>query len=149
LDDPDAAVRLSGQMATLRAGVEVADRAVIAARARLAQARRAVLPEQAAELRAQARKLKAEGDELDRKAAPLLEQLKALMGAAYGPVTNFGGSSLGIQEPTKPSLMRGQAAALTRQADELDQLAEHGTDDQVAGKAAAAAKTSAPVSVAG
>ncbi|MBX6387302.1 MAG: hypothetical protein IRZ07_30720, partial [Microbispora sp.] len=94
VDDPGAAEQLTDEAARLRAGLALTRRTREAAEEQLVEARRGVLRARAAELRAEAADRRAEAEGLEAKAAPLLEQLRALMGCPYGPAVSYGPSGV-------------------------------------------------------
>ncbi|WP_147944541.1 hypothetical protein [Microbispora sp. CSR-4] len=139
VDDPDAAEELTDEAARLRAGLALTKRTRATAEGQLAEARRGVLLARAAELRAQAVAKRADADDLDEKAAPLLEQLYALMGCRYEPPLDFGTSGVsrvGVSTLTKARILRNQAKHLDFQAEDLERFAGEKTAEQVAAKAA-------------
>jgi hypothetical protein len=133
LDDENAAGRLSAQISQLRAGVDVAGRAVQTAGERLVQARRDVVLARAGELRAEASRLRDEADQRQAKTDKLLAELSAWEGGAkYVPWEPDRDAviSRGPVEYKIPltQAMRNRAAALDKEAARLEQQAGAGAD---------------------
>lgn len=132
LDDETAAERLTASLSALRSRVDVAERAASAAASRLNDARRSVLQVRAEFLREEARALRAAADQRQAKTDRLLAELSEWEGGArYIPwePTERDVLARGPQEFTVPKTqaMRNRAAALDRQAGELERQAAQDT----------------------
>jgi hypothetical protein len=115
----------------LRGEIEALERASLAARDRRRAAILAYYQAQAVEARQKAAKLNQEGSEVDKKAAPLLQQLKELMGVEYVPKPLKPGYDVPINVETRSraQVLRDEAQGLESQA---GQLSRRGVQDSVA-----------------
>jgi len=125
LADESAAVRLAGEMASLRAGVDIARRAGVAAGRRLAEAERALVVARAAELREQAEGLRREAAGRQAVTDELLGRLREHEGCDFVPfVSPDAGLLATMGEPVIRSVpltsqLLARAAGLDAQADSL------------------------------
>lgn len=139
LDNPSAAERTATALMRLTAALDVAERTVVAARARVESARPLVLRARAAELRDEAAKLRTEAAVRQRQTDRLLEQLREHEGVPYGiaPAPSADGvARMPIYPYNKTAVMLGRAAGLDEQAAALTQLAETGSDEARAARVA-------------
>lgn len=140
LADEAAADRLPGELAALRARIDVADRTVVSAGRELDAARRDLRRTFAGEVRDRAKKLLGIADDRVKKTARLLAEVRAHEGADYvpwrpGPMNP--GDLVVVHTPFT-QVLRDEAAALRAWADNVERIADTGTPDQVSAPIAAA-----------
>jgi hypothetical protein len=140
LADPAAAARIADDLARLAGRADVAARAVLAARARVAACRPPLLVAQAEALRAEAATLRAQAAARAKRTVNLLAELDSHEGVPYGPAplpSVDGVARMPMYPRTRTQGLQARADVLDAQAAELEQVAAGGGEQQQAARVAA------------
>jgi hypothetical protein len=109
LADEGAAERLAGEMATLRAGIDVAERAAAAAELLVPDAERAVWRAQAADKRDEAAALRREASERQKTTDRLIKQLQNHEACEYKPTVSLDDEPIDILTPMGYAIVSDRA----------------------------------------
>jgi hypothetical protein len=133
VEEPSEIEALTEQAVKLKTGLTLAQRTAATAQEQLLEAQRGVLRAHAEEHRREAARLQADADQRQARTAELVEELTAHEGCTFEPKRHWEG---GFQERTRTQMTRAKAIGAEGKAVELETLADTGTAEQVAQRAA-------------